>query len=84
MFLKDIHNLSYNKHYYVIIISDRLSRIKRSPNFVSKFKDTFEALQDLQDLQLDEWSNNFVSNMDHLMKKLELTGNDVGDYFRYF
>ena len=69
--------------YLQIKISDRLNRIKRSPNFVSKFKDSFDALKDLQDIELEEWSDNFVANMNKIMETLKITGNNVVDYARY-
>ena len=56
--------------------------MKRSPNVLSKFQNTLDALQDLQDLQLHDWNDNFISNMDHVRKTLELSGSNVIDYFR--
>ena len=51
---------------------------------MAKFKGLVDVLEDIKDIEMDEWSDNFSNNIDKAMKTLAGTGNNFIDYFRYF
>ena len=61
------------------MFSDELNRVKRSPSFISKIKDTFGAINNVQ---WHDWIENFRENANETKNTIAETAKKVVNYFR--